>query len=238
MSIHQEQQLQEEENLFRRTINQNFLFKIYLTILYFSEKCSNPLSNLIFNNYFSNTLYKYLLQKRLRENIYITKEKDFDLMNIFREPEQNNPILNARFHNYGIWQLLMIPNYIEFFGKICSFFVFGYIILNGITFFFDYGLFFFMNKVACFWKIISLKIEPRTYSIMNKVGSIYLLFMILINFVYFIVYNNDFHKISYIFYFLSFLDFLTLVSELIFVKTTFHFILVSKMLDSDEKYNF
>jgi hypothetical protein len=120
---YQHQQQQDEENLFKRIMNENSLFKIYLTILYFQNPYSNysNYSNLICNNYFSNALHKYLLQKRLRENIYISNNEEFDLMVFFRESSLNNPKLNMRFHNYGIWQLLMIPNYIEFFGKISSF---------------------------------------------------------------------------------------------------------------------
>jgi len=88
-----------------------------------------------------------------------------------------------------------------------------------------------LNSVACFWKIISLKIEPRTYSIINKIGCVYLLFMMIINFFDLIVYWINFQKINNIFQFLSFLDFLTLASEFIFIKITFHFILISKMLE-------
>jgi len=232
MSFHQDEhqyQQQQEENLFKRIMNQNSLFKIFLTILYFQNPYLNY-TNLICNNYFSNALHKYLLQKRLRENIYIPMEQDFDLMVFFRESSLNNPKLNMRFHNYGIWQLLMIPNYIEFFGKFCSFFVLCCILLNGISFF-DNGLFFFLNCVACFWKIISYKLEPKTYSIINKIGCVYLLFMMLINFFDFIGYWKDFQKTNILFQFLSFLDFLTLVSEFIFVKITFHFILISKIME-------
>jgi len=209
-----------DENDFKNLLNDNIETRYYLSIYSILGRIYKLFPKWIFNNYLSMALYNHLLGRRLRENFFPKEGNAYELMNFFRNPDAYSEMLHKRLDIYGIYFFLMLPNYIEFFVRISSLLLLNYIIFHKISFY--YIGFFSLNSLACLGRTCGLFLELGSHSLYNKTISIYLLFMMLINFIdffweFFIV-ENEFKKFYRLFEFLSLLDFWAFLSEILFLE--------------------